>query len=241
MINSAVVITGAAQGQGAAHAEALAKAGYRVVLTDVQVEAGEATAARIREAGGDAQFRKLDVTSAEDWANFAAELRASEVPLRGLVNNAGILRYASIAETTVELWQFHDRVNVHGPFLGIQALAPLMVDAGGGSIVNVSSTAALMGAAGYAAYSASKAAILGLTRVAAVEYGPSVRVNAICPGGVATPMNDFEPQGGSSSAAPLGRRADPAEISPLITYLIGTDSSFMTGSALTIDGGLTAI
>src|SRR5690606_6998290 len=113
-------------------------------------------------------------------------------------------------------------------------------DNGGGSIVNVSSTAALVGTPGYAAYSASKAAILALTRVAALEYAPTVRVNAICPGGVATPMNDDEPQGGSSSGTPLGRRADPAEISPLIEYLITPKSSFVTGSTLTIDGGLTA-
>ncbi|WP_036321114.1 SDR family oxidoreductase, partial [Microbacterium sp. B24] len=122
--------------------------------------------------------------------------------------------------------------------LGIRALAPLMRE--GGSIVNVSSTAALVGTAGYAAYSASKAAVIALTRVAAIEYAPSVRVNAICPGGVDTPMNDDEPVGGSSTGAPLGRRARPEEISPLVRYLVSDASSFVTGSVLTIDGGLTA-
>lgn len=235
-----VVVTGAARGQGAAHASLLAKPGVRVILTDLLDEEGEQTAAALRAGGADAHYRHLDVSSEDDWVALAEELRGGDAPLTGLVNNAGILRYASLEETSLDLWKLHERVNVHGAFLGIRALAPLMKEQGKGAIVNVASTAALVGSAGYGAYSASKAAIIALTKVAAKEYAPAVRVNVICPGGVSTPMNDFEPTGGSSSGTPMGRRAQVEEISPLVEYLLSDRASFVTGSSMTIDGGLTA-
>lgn len=239
-MSGAIVITGAARGQGAAHAELLAASGYRVIVTDVLDTAGEETAERLRSAGGDVAYRHLDVSDDTEWAKLAAELTDADLPLVGLVNNAGILRYGTIADTTVDAWELQQRINVRGTFLGIRALAPLMATHGG-SIVNISSTAGLVGSAGYVAYSASKAAVIGLTRAAAAELAPTIRVNVVCPGGVATSMNDDEPVGGSSSSAPLARRASPAEISPLIAYLLTDASSFVTGSVIPIDGGLTAV
>ena len=233
-----VVVTGAARGQGAAHAELLAERGYAVIVADMRDDEGERTAQRLRDRGADASYRHLDVSSEDEWAVLADELRSADAPLRALVNNAGILRHRALVDTPLAEWERQFAVNTRSAFLGIRALAPVMVD--GGSIVNVSSTAALVGAAGYTAYSASKAALLGLTRAAAVELAPRLRVNVICPGGVDTAMNDDEPAGGSSAAAPLGRRARVHEISPLVAYLDGEEASFVTGSVLTIDGGLTA-
>ncbi|KTS03490.1 SDR family NAD(P)-dependent oxidoreductase [Microbacterium testaceum] len=233
-----VVVTGAARGQGAAHARLLAEHRYAVLVADVLDAEGEHTAESLGASGATVTYRHLDVTSEADWGSLAEEIRSSEVPLRGLVNNAGVLRHRPLADTSLDEWELQMAVNARSAFLGIRALAPLLVD--GGSIVNVSSTAALVGSSGYAAYSASKAALLGLTRTAAVELAPRVRVNAVCPGGVATAMNEDEPAGGSSSTAPLGRRARADEISPLVAYLVGEDAAFVTGSVLTIDGGLTA-
>lgn len=234
-----VIVTGGARGQGVEHARALGHKGFNIMITDILDAQGKDTEGLLKSEGIPVVYRPLDVTSETAWQELARDLSETGVRVKGLVNNAGVLRYASIADTTLDIWRLQEQVNVHGTFLGIKHLSPLLAKEHG-SVVNVSSTAALSGSSGYASYASSKASVIALTKVAAVELAPSVRVNVICPGGVLTPMNADEPTGGTSSGAPLGRRAHPREISPMVSYLITEDSSFVTGSVFTIDGGLTA-
>lgn len=235
-----VLVTGGARGQGAAHAEALAEAGMRVVIADVLDEAGKQTAADLAAKGLAVRYESLDVTSADAWARVVQSIEATEGRLDSLVNNAGVIRVSKLVDLPRAEWDLLQRVNTTSVLLGTQAAAPALARAGGGTIVNIASTAAHRGAVGYAAYSASKAAVLALTRAAALELaGDNIRVNSISPGGVETPMNDDEPKGGTSSGAPLGRRARPEEISPLVVFLASEASSFVTGSDYLIDGGVT--
>jgi 3alpha(or 20beta)-hydroxysteroid dehydrogenase len=240
MAEQVALVTGGARGQGAAHAEALAAAGFRVLIADVLDEQGETTAAALSERRRAVRYSHLDVTDESGWAELVADIEAREGGLDVLVNNAGIIRVAPLTDLDMADWDLIQRVNATSVVLGIRAAAPAMIRRGGGSIVNVASTAAHRGAEGYAAYAASKAAVLAVTRAAALELAPhGIRVNAISPGGVDTPMNDDEPPGGTSAAAPLGRRAQPEEISPLVVYLASSASSYVTGSDVLIDGGVT--
>ena len=234
------LVTGGARGQGAAHAEALASAGTRVVIADVRDTQGEETAAALSGRGLHVRYSHLDVTDERAWPEIIADIEAREGGLDILVNNAGIIRVAALSDMSMADWHLVQQVNATSVVLGIRAATPAMIRRGGGSIVNVASTAAHRGAEGYAAYSASKAAVLAVTRAAALELAPhGIRVNAISPGGVDTPMNDDEPPGGTSAAAPLGRRARPEEISPLVVYLASSASSYVTGADFLIDGGVT--
>jgi 3alpha(or 20beta)-hydroxysteroid dehydrogenase len=234
------LVTGGARGQGATHAEALALAGLDVVIADVLDDLGQETARELTERGLPVTYTSLDVTDAGAWERVMKELDSSHGGLDVLVNNAGIIRVSSLADLPLEEWELLQRVNTTSVLLGIKAVTPLMQARGGGSIINIGSTAAHRGAAGYAAYSASKAAVLALTRAAALELAPAgIRVNSVSPGGVDTPMNDDEPAGGTSSGAPLGRRARPEEISPLVVFLATDSSSYVTGSDYLIDGGVT--
>lgn len=234
------LVTGGARGQGAAHAEALAAAGIRVVIADVRDEDGEKTAAALSEKDLPVRYSHLDVTDKEAWNKVITDIEEHEGGLDILVNNAGIIRVTSLTELALDEWELLHKVNTTSVLLGLQAAFPAMVRRGGGTIVNIASTAAHRGAEAYGAYSASKAAVLALTRTAALEFAPhNIRVNSISPGGVETPMNDDEPQGGTSSSAPLGRRARPEEISPLVVYLATDASSYATGADFLIDGGVT--
>jgi 3alpha(or 20beta)-hydroxysteroid dehydrogenase len=240
MSDQVALVTGGARGQGAAHAEALASAGVRVIIADVRDEDGAGTTEALTRKELAVRYAHLDVTDELAWPALVSDIEAREGGLDVLVNNAGIMRVASLSEMSIDEWDLVQRVNATSVVLGIKAAAPAMKRRGGGSIINVASTVAHRGAEGYAAYAASKAAVLAVTRAAALELAPhGIRVNAISPGGVDTPMNDDEPPGGTSAGAPLGRRARPEEISPLVVYLASTASSYVTGADFLIDGGVT--
>ncbi|SED16021.1 SDR family NAD(P)-dependent oxidoreductase [Streptomyces sp. TLI_105] len=237
-----VLVTGAARGQGEQEARLFAAEGAKVVLGDVLDEAGEALA---KDLGEDrAAYVHLDVTSEGDWtaAVAAAEERFGKID--GLVNNAGILRFNELVSTPLDEFRAIVSVNQTGCFLGIRTVAPVIAAAGGGTIVNTASYTGLTGMAGVGAYAASKHAVLGLTRVAALELAAKgVRVNAVCPGAIDTPMSN--PEGVEPAATaelyrklvPLGRIGRPEEVAALVLFLTGADSAYITGQPFVIDGG----
>ena len=228
-----VVVTGAARGQGAAEVEAIAAAGGQAVATDVLEFDGEPLQGVVR--------RRLDVTSADDWSALADWLREEHGEVHGLVNNAGVAARERLPHVSLDTWHRTFDVNVTGPMLGIQALVPLMRP--GASIVNICSVAAVSGHAA-AAYTSSKWALRGLTRAAALELGSQgIRVNAVMPGLVDTPLMDSASPAFFEAALaeiPLARVGTPADIAPTIVFLLSDDAAYYNGAEIVIDGGLTA-
>ena len=239
------LITGAARGMGAAHARALAREGANVAIVDIAAEAGEQLAAELGRAGAEASYHDHDVTDAGAWTELVAAVEQRHGPIGVLVNNAGVQVRSVGIEADDDEWAKVTGINQRGVFLGMRAVIPSMVQSGGGSIVNVASVAALVGMTGSIPYQASKAAVLGLTRGAAVSYGRDrIRVNAICPGLVVTGMTQsasVEAVEALKAKIPLGRDGQPDEISAAVVFLASDESSYITGVALPIDGGFVAL
>ncbi|GGC35733.1 3-alpha-hydroxysteroid dehydrogenase [Siccirubricoccus deserti] len=233
-----VLITGGARGQGEAEARLLVAEGARVVIGDVLEEKGRALAA---ELGPNTVFLKQDVTVEADWAAAVAAAEKLGGGLHGLVNNAGIYQPRRLMETDAALWDRHMQVNQLGCFLGMKAVAPAMERAGGGSIVNISSTAGLRGSPGAIAYSSTKWALRGMTKAAAVDLAPKqIRVNSVHPGPIDTEMVKVwsnEQRATRLSQIPIGRIGTAEDVARVVLFLLSDDSSYMTGAELAVDGG----
>jgi len=239
------IVTGAARGMGAAHARALAREGATVAIADIAPEPGELLAAELRAAGARASYHDHDVTDAAAWTALVDSINQTHGPIDVLVNNAGVQVRSTGIEADDEEWEKVTAVNQRGVFLGMRAVIPGMAQRRAGSIVNVASVAALVGLPGSIPYQASKAAVLGLTRGAAVSYGPdNVRVNAICPGLVVTTMTaSASPAAVDALKAqiPLRRDGRPDEVSAAVVFLASDESSYITAAVLPIDGGFVAL
>ena len=241
------LISGGARGQGAAEARLFAQEGARVVFGDVLVEQGRQVEAQIRELGGDVTFVKLDVTDETDWENAVAAALYNYGKLDVLVNNAGVVSWGTLEDTTSEEWDRVMDVNAKGVFLGTKAVIPAMRMAGGGSIVNISSVSGMVGQeAIQPVYNASKGAVRLLTKSTAVQYAKEgIRCNSVHPGTVATDRNaerraDPELFQQSLDRIPLHTVGQPEDIAYAVLYLASDEASFVTGSELVIDGGFTA-
>jgi len=230
------LITGAAAGMGAAEARRFVEEGARVVVTDVAEDDGRALAA---ELGANARFDRLDVCDAAAWRSAVASAEASFGSVDVLVNNAGILAFGGVLEMDEQTFRTLFEVNALGVFLGMQAVAPSM-RATGGSIVNISSIAGIVGNSKSIGYTASKWAVRGMTKAAAVELAPyGIRVNSVHPGVIRTTMSDSAGDR-TSGVPPLGHVGDPVDVANLVVYLASDESRFTTGAEHVVDGASTA-
>ncbi|MFF7391728.1 SDR family NAD(P)-dependent oxidoreductase [Streptomyces scabiei] len=235
-----VLVTGAARGQGEQEARLFRSEGAEVVVADVLDDQGEALA---KEIG--ALYVHLDVSREDDWTAAVTAAKGAYGRVDGLVNNAGVLRFNSLVDTPLDEFMQVVRVNQVGVFLGVKTLAPEIEAAGGGTIVNTASYTGMTGMAYVGAYAATKHAIVGLTRVAALELArKGIRVNAVCPGAVDTAMTDPGDEVSAEAVdklyrkrIPLGRIGRPEEIARLALFLSCADSSYITGQPFVIDGG----
>ena len=245
--NKTAIITGAASGIGRATALLLAREGAAVTVVDINQEGGQAVADEIGAAGGRALFVREDVTRAEDCQRVVQETLDAFGGIDILYNNAGVIRRADVVETTEEEWDWVMAVNVKSIFLMCKYVVPVMAAAGGGSIINTGSGWGLKGGPRAISYCASKGAVVNMTRALAIDHGPqNIRVNSVCPGDIDTPMlrNEARQLGqaeadfmAEAADRPLRRFGSPDEVAQAVLYLASDASSYVTGTALVVDGG----
>jgi 3alpha(or 20beta)-hydroxysteroid dehydrogenase len=230
------LVSGGARGMGASHVRTMVAEGAKVVFGDILDDEGEVVA---KEVGDNARYVHLDVTHPDDWDAAVATAVREFGGLHVLVNNAGIINIGTFEDYALSEWQRIIDINLTGVFLGIRAAVKPMKEAGTGSIINISSIEGIAGTIACHGYTASKFAVRGLTKSAALELGPNgIRVNSIHPGLIKTPMTEWVPEDIFRTA--LGRIAQPVEVSNLVIYLASDDSSYSTGSEFVVDGGTTA-
>jgi NAD(P)-dependent dehydrogenase (short-subunit alcohol dehydrogenase family) len=243
------LITGAGSGIGRESALLFAKEGAKIVVVDIHKEAGEETVSRILNEGGEATFIQGDVSKAHDVKAMIEHAEKTYGKLNVLFNNAGIFHPedGSVLETEEDIWDLVIHVNLKGVFLGCKYGIPALLRAGGGSIINTASFVALMGAAvAQIAYTASKGGVLSMTREIAIEFARrNIRVNALCPGPVETPLLSellADPQQRQRRLVhiPVGRFANAREVAQAALFLASDESSYLNGATFTVDGGITA-
>lgn len=233
------IVTGAARGMGEHHARRMVSEGAKVVLTDLSEDSGRQIA---QELGDQARFMRQDVASEEDWRKVLSFTEESFGPVDVLINNAGFAAATALEELSVEVLDEFFSVNATSVFLGMKTVVPSMRRAGGGSIVNISSVSGRTGSPGALAYNASKFAVTGMTKAAALDLGKyGIRVNSVHPGLILTPLllSNAQYIDQLISRVPLGRGGRPDEVSGLVLFLASEDSSYCTGAEFVIDGGLT--
>ena len=240
------LISGGARGMGAEEARIFAREGAKVVMGDISEDEGKAVEAQISEAGGQALFVRLDVTQESDWTSAVDQAVSRFGKLDVLVNNAGISSRAFTDDIGIDAWDKIMEVNSKGVFLGTRAAVPMMLEAGGGSIINISSIMGLVGSAGgHPAYNASKGAVRIFSKAMAVRHGKdNIRVNSVHPGFM-PPMAsgiayDQEQRRGSLEQTPLGREGRIEEVANAVLFLASDEASYITGAELAVDGGFTA-
>jgi NAD(P)-dependent dehydrogenase (short-subunit alcohol dehydrogenase family) len=246
LTNKVALITGATGGIGQATAELFAHEDARLVVTDIAQDATEELAARLKATGAEVLAARLDVSSPENWSEVIELTRQRFGRLDVLVNIAGVVDWPGIEDTTQDAWERVIAVNQTGTWLGMKTAMPLLRASGNASVINTSSVLGLVGSGAAAAYQASKGAVRLLTKTAAVEYATrGVRINSVHPGVIATPMIQelLDEQGDQQPdivRTPMRRAGSPAEVAPTMLFLAGDESSFVTGTELVVDGGLTA-
>ena len=244
--NKVAIITGAAKGQGEFEAQLFANEGATVVLCDIDVEACGRTAEEISSSGGNAVAMTLDVTSESDWMGAIEQTIEFFGRVDILVNNAGIYSRVPIENTSVEEFDHILAVNLRGVFLGTKHIIPAMRASGGGSIINISSTAGIVGNVGSGAYGASKGGVRSFTKYTAIQHASEgIRANSVHPGPIDTDMisdtlSTAEGRKSTESRIPMGRVGSNEDVAMGVLFLATDESSYMTGSELVIDGGMTA-